>query len=220
MVSPVSCPLSPHSLKKLHDLVHVSVEGIWDQGLDEGFASGVFHEMLTRHKAALGDLGDLLLLFRRPCLGIGQLTSKGRAQIQGGYEVKAAMELMRGLPPPTVVKQDKAFRDVMNRTIKQAEEQAKAVFKKNSVPRDATVEWVVAIGPYFMITQFGPFTDTELSACSPDQFLVTQAAESYKNHNGRTRYDLYLMGTEEAAVAFHEYLISGFRLHHHNTDLI
>ncbi|KAI0287321.1 hypothetical protein BC826DRAFT_1045650 [Russula brevipes] len=197
MVSPVSCPLSPHSLKKLHDLVQVSVEGIWDQGLDEGFASGVFHEMLTRHKAALGDLGDLLLLFRRPCLGIGQLTSKGRAQIQGRYEVKAAMEPMRGLPP-TVVKQNKAFRDVMNRTIKQAEDHAKAVFKKNSVPRDATVEWVIAIGPYFTIIQFGPFTDTELSTCSPE---VTQAAESYKNHNGQTRYDLYLMLKKQLSLS-------------------
>jgi hypothetical protein len=176
--------------------------------LDTGLELAVFHQMLSDHRDVLGDLGRSIYMFRKPRQGIGRLT-RTSAQLLGGYQAKAAMELMRELPPPTVVKQDKKFQDIVNRMIKRAEDKAKAAFKNKTFPQDATVKWIILIGPYFLIVPFGPFTDTELHTCSPD------------NGNGAMQmmYDLYLIGTKDAAIAFHHYLESSFHLLHDNTNL-
>jgi len=164
--------------------------------------------MLNNHGDVLGDLGHSIFMFPKPRQGIGRLTRTG-LQMLGGYQVKAAMELMRGLPLPTAVKQDKKFQDIVNRMIKRAEDKAKAAFKNKTFPQDVTVNWIILIGPYFLIVPFGPFTDAELYTCSSD------------NGNGDVQmmYDLYLIGTKDAAIAFHHYLESSFHLLHDNTNL-
>jgi len=40
--------------------------------------------------------------------------------------------------------------------------QTKAAIKNGAVPYNEVIEWIISVGPYFIIRRFGPFTQAEL----------------------------------------------------------
>jgi len=87
----------------------------------------------------------------KPDVGFGRLTDTGAPWLQGGAEEKAAIAMMKGLPPPDEVSKDGKFRDLIQRATAQADGQVKAAVKNSAVPHDCPIKWVVGCGPYFII---------------------------------------------------------------------
>ncbi|CAA7265248.1 unnamed protein product [Cyclocybe aegerita] len=223
------------SLLYLHKLAYASVQGV----LDESVAYGIVNEMLIEHKQVLGR--DFFIIFpqlrlpwnpdrpkdRRgniPDVGLGRLTGSGVRHLQGGIEQKVATELMRNLPNPDSIVHDKAVQLSINRAIIQAEDQVKAAVKNGAIPCNTAIDWIIASGPYFIITSFGPFTEAQLSTRShrpnaSGDALLAEIAQELKDTADSTPITktLHLIGTEEAAVAVHNYLVSGAQLYN-STD--
>jgi len=215
----------------LNNLVHASVQGV----LDESVAYGVINEMLIEHKQVLGR--DSFIIFpqlrlpwnpeklkdRRsniPDVGIGRLMATGTRHLQGGVEQKVATDRMRGLPTPDSIVDDGDIRLEINRAAIQASDQVKAAVKNGTVPPNTAIRWIVAAGPYFIIRSFGPFSPAALTTRShrpndSGDAMLSDIAQELKDKASSIKIEetLHLIGTEKAAFAVHEYLISGRQLY-------
>ena len=97
-----------------------------------------------------------------PDIGIGRLLPNGIKHLQGGAEQKAAIiPLVTALPPPSDIVDNTDLRHKIGLAALQAADQVKAGVKNGAVPDDQSIEWIVAIGPYFIVS-FGPFSEAEL----------------------------------------------------------
>jgi len=98
-----------------------------------------------------------------PDVGIGRLQPKGTVHLQGGAEQKAPIiPLMATLPCPDSIIDNSDLRRAVARAALQAADQVKAAIKNGAVPDHHSIEWIVAIGPYFIVRSFGPFSEAEL----------------------------------------------------------
>lgn len=219
-------------------LAHASVQG----ALDESVAYGVINEMLIEHKQVLGREGSFIIFpqlrlpwkpekpgDRRsnvPDIGIGRLGDNGTRLLQGGVEQKAAGESMRRLPDPGLLIDENDIRELINRTLLQAGDQVKAAVKNHAIPADRAVRWIIAVGPYFIIHSFGPFSEAALTTRShrpndSGDAELTEVAQLMKGRASLIKIDepLYRIGTEKAACAIHEYLLWGHSLYPNESEV-
>lgn len=202
---------------------------------DESLSYGIANEMLVEHKNSLGRgsfiiFPQLRLLWnlrkredRRcdiPDIGLGRLTAAGTIHLQGGLEQKPALEYMKNLPPPSDISNIDSLRATINKAAVQASDQVKAALKNGCIPRNTTIKWIMASGPYFVIQEFGPYTTDDLTTRghkpNPSGDAVTAGALKNMVDNAREMPiwgPLYLIGTREAAAAVHNYLTSGMVLY-------
>src|SRR6266511_2392349 len=160
------------ALNHLDILASSSVNG----DMDESDSYGVMTEMIIEHRAILGRrfiIFPQLRLYwnpqahgdRRsniPDIGLGRLLPDGTRCLQGGAEQKAGIEAMRNFPDPVDIVNDPTLRAAMHEATLQASDQVKAAIKNGALPHDVPVKWIVAVGPYFTIRQFGPFNEADL----------------------------------------------------------
>ena len=165
-----------------------------------------------------GDLTD-----RRsnvPDIGLGHLLPNGTQHLQGGAELKAAVEAMKNLPLPHSILDDGPFRVNMNSAYVQASDQVKSAIKMGAFPQGRVIHWIVAVGPYFAIRHFGPYDATHLATRghrlndSGDSAISEFLLQMKETMDARPVVGpLYRIGTKEAAIALHNYLTSTAELY-------
>jgi len=96
---------------------------------------------------------------------------------------------------------------------RQALDQVKAAIKNGAVPYNEVIEWIISIGPYFIIRRFGPFTQAELDTrghCPDDSGDVAAADLIELAHQFHTTPEtMYRIGTTEAAIAVEAFINAG-----------
>ena len=98
-----------------------------------------------------------------PDIGIGRLLPNGIKHLQKGAEQKAVIiPLMTTLPLPSDIIDNTDLRHKVGLAALQAADQVKAAVKNGAVPDDQSIELIVAIGSYFIVRSFGPFSEAEL----------------------------------------------------------
>jgi hypothetical protein len=101
----------------------------------------------------------------------------------------------------------------------QAFDQVKATIKNGHLPNDQHIQWVVAVGPYFIIKGCGPFTKADLETRGHRQnpsgdFNITEflTALHQNAHSRPLGTPIYRIGTAEATQALQAYLT--VNIHH------
>ena len=96
---------------------------------------------------------------------------------------------------------------------RQAFDQVKAAIKNGNLPNDKHIQWVVAVGPYFIIKGCGPFTLADLETRghrpnpSGDSDITEFLTALHKNASSRPLgTPIYRIGTAAAAQALQAYL--------------
>jgi hypothetical protein len=77
----------------------------------------------------------------------------------------ALIPLMQLLPNPSHIVDDHVLWKTFFQASLQASDQVKAVIKNACVLYDQVIEWLVTVGPYFIIKCFGPYMHKELDTC-------------------------------------------------------
>lgn len=203
---------------------------------DESVAYGVLTQMLIEHqqlrpRGAFILCPQLRLLWnpvdrqdRRanlPDIGIGRLMPNGIKLLQGGAEQKAAIiPLMATLPLPSDIIDNTDVRHKVGLAALQAADQVKAAVKNGAVPDDQSIEWIVAIGPYFIVRSFGPFSEAELDTRghrpnpSGDAIIAELLRVAHDTASITPIPEpLYLIGTSAAADVLETFLDNGNMLY-------
>ena len=111
-------------------------------------------------------------------------------KLRCGIEVKRAIDIMANLPDARYIKNREDVKDVFHAAKIQAMDQAKAAFKNNyCFDSNKPIHWMLVVGPYWAPTQFGPFSEPELTV------------RSHKNSSSEdfeARMDLYVENCEPA----------------------
>ena len=204
----------------------------------ESIGYGVVNEMLIEHRN-LRPQGELIIFpqlhlkwnpgkwrDRRanlPDCGLGRLLN-GTIFLQGGLKYKPPiLPLMADFPDPSTIKSHISNHVKFSLASRQALDQVKAAIKKGAVPYDEVIEWIISIGPYFIIRRFGPFTQAELDTQGhrPDDSGDATATDlielAHQFH--AIPETMYRIGTTEAAIAVEAFLNAGARLYASNARL-
>ena len=204
----------------------------------ESIGYGVVNEMLIEHRN-LRPQGELIIFpqlhlkwnpgkwrDRRanlPDCGLGRLLN-GTIFLQGGLKYKPPiLPLMADFPDPSTIKSHISNHVKFSLASRQALDQVKAAIKKGAVPYDEVIEWIISIGPYFIIRRFGPFTQAELDTQGhrPDDSGDAAATDlielAHQFH--AIPETMYRIGTTEAAIAVEAFLNAGARLYASNARL-
>ena len=94
----------------------------------------------------------------------------------------------------------------------QSFDQVKAAIKNGHFPNDKHIQWVVAVGPYFIIKGCGPFTEADLETRGhrpnpSGDSDITEFLTALQNTPSRPlATPIYRIGTQEAAQALQAYL--------------
>ncbi|KAG6903311.1 hypothetical protein C0995_013064 [Termitomyces sp. Mi166 len=226
-------PLHPSTLDYISSCVRCYLAG----NVDKSELYGLINEVLIFHKFALGSRSyiifpQLRLLWKPaskhskkaliPDFGIGRYTTHGRIRLQGGVEAKPPVSIMLNLPDPTSLEERHPvlIRDEYQRAILQASDQVKAAIKNKVIPPNTTIPWIVSIGPYFIIRNFGPYNADHLSTRghrpndsgdAPTLEALQQVVANASNVPLGT--PIYLFGTAAAGIAMQDYLSSGLALY-------
>ena len=145
---------------------------------DESVVYGVLTQMLIEHqqlrpRGAFILCPQLRLLWdpidpkdrcaNLPDIGIGRLQQGGITHLQGGAEQKVAIiPPMATLPLSSDIINNTELRRKIALASLQTADQVKAAVKNRAVPENQSIEWIVVIGPYFIVKSFGPFSEAEL----------------------------------------------------------
>ena len=156
-----------------------------------------------------------------PDIGIGRLLPNGIKHLQGSAEQKAAIiPLMTTLPPPSDIVDNTDLCHKIGLAALQAADQVKAGVKNGAVPDDQSIEWIVAIGPYFIVRSFGPFSEVELDTrghrpnLSGDAIVGELLRVAHDTASiTPTSKPLYLIGTSAAANVLETFLNNGNMLY-------
>lgn len=148
-----------------------------------------------------------------PDFALGRLAQNGMRFFQGGAEIKPALPVMTTLPSPEELSDHDDLKLVLAEASVQACDQVKAAVKSGHLPSDEHIHWLIGVGPYFAIRQFGPFSLEELTTRGhrpndSGDFGVLKMLEKVR-HEEKTKklaYPLYRIGTQEGAVVLHKYL--------------
>ena len=120
---------------------------------------------------------------------------------------------MADFPDPSTIKSHGSVDLQFALAFKQAADQVKATIKNGAVPYNEVIEWIISIGPYFIIRRFGPFTQAELDTrghCPDDSGDVAAADLIELAHQFHTTPEtMYRIGTTEAAIAVEAFLNAG-----------
>lgn len=219
------------AIQHLYEISEMSVHSA-----DKSVGYGLLNELLEEHKR-LHRRGDFLIFpqlrlrwnpsnprdFRSnlPDLGFGRLIPPNdRLYIQGGAKHKRpVLPLMSGLPLPMTVLHSFDVRNAFAVAAKQASDQVKAAIKNGAVPQDEVISWVISIGPYFIVKNFGPFNQAELDTRghrpnpSGDAGVTEAIEETLEQNRIQILEPIYLIGTPVAATAVVEFLQNGRRLY-------
>jgi len=138
-----------------------------------------------------------------PDLGIGRLLPDGNFHLQGGVEQKRMVPEMSELPAPDA-NFEMDVRLSFHAACQQAFDQVKAAIKNGHFPNDKRIQWVVAVGPYFIIKECGPFNEEDLGTrghrpnpsgdFNVAEFLTALQRASYRPLGT----PIYRIGTQEA----------------------
>jgi hypothetical protein len=145
-----------------------------------------------------------------PDFGLGRYSdSPPHVRLQGGAEVKKASPGMIKLPPTNVISKDEDVKNAFHTTQFQARDQAKAAVKGGHLP-NKQLQWLIFVGPYFTVLEFGPFTHEQLitrthKPNASGDFQQTLVIMTEKSADPIER-DVYLLGTPEAAEKLELYL--------------
>ena len=168
----------------------------------------VFPQLHLRWKP--GDLTDRRSLI--PDLGIGRLLPGGVFHLQGGVEQKRMLPEMSQLLAPDA-HFESTVRYAFHVACRQAFDQVKAAIKNGKLPNDKRIQWVVAVGPYFIIKGCGPFSRADLETRghrpnpSGDSDITEFLTALYENASSRPLgTPIYHIGTVDAAQALQVYL--------------
>ncbi|KAE9385724.1 hypothetical protein BT96DRAFT_1006775 [Gymnopus androsaceus JB14] len=228
------CPLSNNQLIDLSDGVH----NILQSPMDESRSYGVLNEALYMHKGILQqEHGVKFMIIPQlripwnprkksdkrhniPDIGLGKLPRDGGIRLQGGAEAKVAVECMKSLPSPDTICQDSDFRNALSLASIQGGDQIKSAIKSGFLPDDLSIEWIVMIGPYFVLRYYGPFNEDELltRGYRPNDSGDAKVSALIKEMKDEARVTtitdpIHILGTPEGAVALHNYLIRSTSLH-------
>ncbi|PFH51101.1 hypothetical protein AMATHDRAFT_75181 [Amanita thiersii Skay4041] len=128
----------------------------------------------------------------------------------GGAEIKAAVEVMAGLPEAAIIEEDDhdVVQNIFHSCSFQAEDQAKAAVKGGLLPGGQELSWLMFVGPYFTRIRFHPFSISQLQTRSlrrinSGDFWESMVIES----RSEVRYPIFLLGTEEGANEIEAFLI-------------
>jgi hypothetical protein len=223
------------AIEHLKNVVRSSLEGT----LDESRCYGVANEMLFEHKQLFPResfiiFPQLRLLWNprvsldRQCdvtdIGIGRLLPSGGLLLQGGLEQKLATPEMKNLPDPFDAVNIPSVKGALNRASIQASDQVKSAIKNGFLPQNVAIKWIVAAGPYFVIQTFGPFIEDELSTRGhkpnpSGDFNISSMIQNMKDSANISPVleTPHLIGTQKAAKAVQNYLISSAALYN-STD--
>ena len=159
-----------------------------------------------------------------PDCGLGRLLDNGTILLQGGLKYRPPiLPLMADFPDPSTIKSHIFNHMKFSLASRQALDQVKAAIKKGAVPYDEVIEWIISIGPYFIIRRFGPFTQAELDTQGhrPDDSGDAAATDlielAHQFH--AIPETMYRIGTTEAAIAVEAFLNAGARLYASNARL-
>ena len=97
-----------------------------------------------------------------PDLGIGRLRPDGIFHLQGGVEQKWMIPEMSQFPAPSDAELELIARYAFQTGCRQAFDQVKTAIKNGNLPNDRRIQWVIAVGPYFIIKECGPLTQADL----------------------------------------------------------
>lgn len=140
-----------------------------------------------------------------PDFGLGRYSEfPPHIRLQGCAEVQRATPLMIKLPPTNVISKDSDIQNTFHICQFQARrDQAKAAVKGGHLPNEQLL-WLMFIGPYFTILEFGPFTNDQLitrthKPNASGDFFQALNIKAEKDSVPVER-DVYLLGTPEAAA--------------------
>jgi len=206
---------------------------------DESFGYGVVNEMLIEHRN-LRPRGEVVIFpqlrlkwnprnhrdrrFNLPTCGIGRYLNNGTILLQGGLEHKPPiLPLMADFPDPSVIKSHGSIDFLFSLASKQAADQVKAAIKSGAVPYNEVIEWIISVGPYFIVRHFGPFTQAELDTRghrpndSGDAEVTDLIELAHQFHT--IPEAMHRIGTVEAAIAVEAFLNIGTRLYASNVRM-
>ena len=149
-----------------------------------------------------------------PDCGLGRLLDNGTILLQGGLKYRPPiLPLLADFPDPSTIKSHIFNHMKFSLASRQALDQVKAAIKNGAVPYNEVIEWIISIGPYFIIRRFGPFTQAELDTrghCPDDSGDVAAADLIELAHQFHTTPEtMYRIGTTEAAIAVEAFLNAG-----------
>ena len=151
-------------------------------------------------------------------------STNDRLYIQGEAEHnRPVLPLMSGLPLPMTVLHSFDVRNAFAVAAKQASDQVKAAIKNGADPQDEVISWVITIGPYFIVKNFGPSNQAELDTRghrpnpSGDAGVTEAIEETLEQNRIQILEPIYLIGTPAAATAVEEFLQNGRRLYISNS---
>lgn len=130
-------------------------------------------------------------------------------------ESKKIMEIMHGIPEPSLMENTEHVQNSFQKSIIQGEDQAKAAIKGN-LTLSEKIPYLLFIGPYFVSVDFGPFTQGQLGVRtlkpSPtDDFEEAVEAKARLDKalsRPATVHKVYLLGTQDATEEIERVLSS------------
>ena len=159
-----------------------------------------------------------------PDCGLGRLLDNGTILLQGGLKYRPPiLPLMADFPDPSTIKSHIFNHMKFSLASRQALDQVKAAIKNGAVPYNEVIEWIISVGPYFIIRRFGPFTQAELDTRGhrPNDSGDADVADLIElAHQFHTIPEtMHHIGTTEAAIAVEAFHNIGARLYASNVRM-
>jgi hypothetical protein len=155
-----------------------------------------------------------------PDIGIGRLTPEGRYTLQGGAELKVAVDVAKSFPSSSELTRNDEFQASLRAAYIQASDQVKSAIKIGAVANNVPIRWIIAVGPYFTIQSFGPFTKDELDTrghrpSDSGDYEVSSAIEQWRRDAAEKPLpgSVHCIGTLDGSTALHNYLIESAALY-------
>lgn len=127
-------------------------------------------------------------------------SSPSSFRLRLGAEAKAAIKIMEGTPDPSTIKNRTDVEEAFSVLRWQAEDQAKTAIKNELPLQGSVVDWILLVGPYWMVKRFGPFSEAQLTvrAQKPSEsgdFKEAVRLQRAKVASPPSIPELYLLGT-------------------------
>lgn len=103
-----------------------------------------------------------------PDFGLGNFTLPGHLpffKLRCGVEAKRALEIMAQLPGPESIISNRDLIATFHWLYIQAQNQAKASYRNDYPLASDGIWWILLVGPYWMPSKFGPFSEAVGCPC-------------------------------------------------------
>ncbi|KAN0141512.1 hypothetical protein V8E53_000757 [Lactarius tabidus] len=151
-----------------------------------------------------------------PDIGLGTFTLPGSSplfKLRCGVEAKRAVEIMQQLPKPESILSEYDVVSAFYKLDLQAQNQAKAAYRNNYPLANDGIWWILLVGPYWIPSKYGPFSEAELSvrAHKPSDsgdFEETMKMLDAMDQSPPEITELYLLGTPKSYKQLEEIIAS------------